>query len=70
MNMEAIAGIRHVQLDTVEGYLAECITAGFGYDWGRMGISAAMRDRISFGLSSLLRQPPMGAPECQVHGLA
>ena len=50
MSIEAIAATQKVRLDTVESYLAECITAGFGYDWQRMGIPDAMRDRINFGL--------------------
>ncbi len=54
MSIEAIAQARHVQGDTVESYLAECITAGFAYDWQRMNIPDAMRDRIQFGLAHLL----------------
>lgn len=59
MSIEAIAAARRVQSDTVESYLAECITAGFGYDWQRMGVTDAMRDRIIFGLASLFKQHPL-----------
>lgn len=35
----AIAEVRHIQVDSVEGYLAEAITAGAAYDWQRLRVS-------------------------------
>lgn len=62
MSIHAIAEARHNQRDTVESYLAECITAGLAYDWRRMEITDAMRDRINFGLASVLKQHAMKVP--------
>lgn len=36
--MGAIAEVRHIQLDSAEGYLAEAITAGAAYDWHRLAV--------------------------------
>lgn len=62
MSIQAIAEARHNQRDTVESYLAECITAGLAYDWQRMAITDAMRDRIKFGLASLFKQHAAQVP--------
>ncbi|KAK9837950.1 hypothetical protein WJX74_008364 [Apatococcus lobatus] len=63
MSIEAIAAARRVQRDTVESYLAECITAGLAYDWQRMAVTDAMRDRIHFGLASLFKQHALQVTE-------
>ena len=66
MSFEDIALARQSMVDTIESYIAECITAGFAYDWQRMGISDAMRDRINFGLAHLLKQASLSQTQVNI----
>ena len=34
--------MRHINRDSAEGYLSEAITAGFAYDWHRLGVPQAV----------------------------
>ncbi|GAB4819179.1 hypothetical protein N2152v2_006225 [Parachlorella kessleri] len=36
--LQQIAELRHIKEDSVQGYLAEAITAGYAYSWKRLGV--------------------------------
>ena len=53
----AIAGVavqRGIQRDSVEGYLAEAIIAGWAYSWGRLGVSDSALHHVAAVCGELL----------------
>ena len=64
VSVEAIAGLRHLKLDTVESYLAAAMTAGKAYDWHRLqvseGVLAAVIEHASTQLAAAARDVKSG----------
>lgn len=72
--LDQIAAQRRVQPDTVMGYLAEAISAGYAYSWEALGVPAPALQRVAAVADGLLgrqlRDAPPQASSSSSHGSA
>ena len=60
--LDQIAAQRRVQPDTVMGYLAEAISAGYAYSWEALGVPAPALQRVAAVADGLLGRQLRDAP--------
>ncbi|KAL4452065.1 hypothetical protein ABPG75_007727 [Micractinium tetrahymenae] len=54
LSVAQVAAQRRIQEDSVQGYMAEAMSAGLGYSWGRLGVPPAVLQHVAMVCSELL----------------